>query len=170
MSDNVDWPFCKGSKQVTGMELPKYLEWAEGTGNHPKKLFLPTIQRGFVWKPWQIAQLWDSLLRGMPIGSLMVSKLSKDQKASNFTTRETKDIDTEAMGLLDGQQRTLAMLLGWSCTQPSQHCLWIDLGENGQAGSPFDLRITSKTQPFGFQRFVHVRLSRHDRKKSQGKL
>jgi len=167
MSDNVDWPFCKGSKQVTGMELPKYLEWAEGTGNHPKKLFLPTIQRGFVWKPWQIAQLWDSLLRGMPIGSLMVSKLSKDQKASNFTTRETKDIDTEAMGLLDGQQRTLAMLLGWSCTQPSQHCLWIDLGENGQAGSPFDLRITSKTQPFGFQRFVHVRLSRHDRKKAR---
>ena len=30
---------------------------------------LPSIQRGFVWKPKQIEDLWDSILRGYPIGS-----------------------------------------------------------------------------------------------------
>lgn len=167
MSDNVNWPFCNGSKQVTGMKLPEYLEWANGTGDFKKKLFLPPIQRGFVWKPKQIVDLWDSLLRGMPIGSLMLINMSKGQEARGPGAHETTEIDNDAIGLLDGQQRTLAMLLGWSCTQPSQHCLWIDLSENGQAGSPFELRITSKAQPFGFQRFAHVRLSRHDRKEAR---
>lgn len=167
MSDNVDWPFS--GRQVIGMKLPEYLQWAKGTDGNKKKLLLSSIQRGFVWKPKQIVELWDSLLRGMPIGSLMVSKLSKDQKALSLDSkdRETVLVDTEAMGLLDGQQRTLAMLLGWPDAQPSQHCLWIDLGENGQAGSPFELRITTKTQPFGFQRFSHGRLSKHDRKQAR---
>lgn len=168
MNNKVDWPFCKGSKQVTGMKLPEYLEWANGTGDFKKKLFLPPIQRGFVWKPKQIVDLWDSLLRGMPIGSLMLIHMSKDQEGRCIGDHKTtEEIDNDAMGLLDGQQRTLAMLLGLPNAQPSQHCLWIDLGENGQASSPFELRITSKTQPFGFQRFAHVRLSRHDRKEAR---
>jgi uncharacterized protein with ParB-like and HNH nuclease domain len=25
---------------------------------------LPTVQRGFVWRPYQIENFWDSLLRG----------------------------------------------------------------------------------------------------------
>lgn len=167
MSDNEDWPFF--GKQVIGMKLPEYLQWAKGTDSNKKKLLLPPIQRGFVWKPKEIVELWDSLLRGMPIGSLMVSKLSKEQKALSLDSKDRKTvlIDTEAMGLLDGQQRTLAMLLGWPDSQSSQHCLWIDLSENGQAGAQFELRITTKTQPFGFQRFSHSRLSKHDRKQAR---
>ena len=34
---------------------------------------LPSVQRGFVWKPKQIEDLWDSILRGYPIGSFMLS-------------------------------------------------------------------------------------------------
>lgn len=33
---------------------------------------LPTIQRGFVWKPYQIENLWDSLARNFPIGAFIV--------------------------------------------------------------------------------------------------
>ena len=29
---------------------------------------LPTLQRGFVWQPHQMEALWDSILRGYPIG------------------------------------------------------------------------------------------------------
>ena len=36
---------------------------------------LPTLQRGFVWKPYQIEMLWDSILRGYPIGSLLTYAL-----------------------------------------------------------------------------------------------
>jgi len=35
---------------------------------------LPSIQRGFVWKPKQVEDLWDSLLRGYPIGSFLFSR------------------------------------------------------------------------------------------------
>jgi len=36
-----------------------------------KRYFLPAIQRGFVWETAQIEQLFDSVLRGYPIGSFL---------------------------------------------------------------------------------------------------
>jgi hypothetical protein len=166
MSTNNTWPFINGS-QVHGMELSKYLAWAAGNEQHEKKLLLPPIQRGFVWKPKQIVDLWDSLFRGMPIGSLMVSKLSDGQEANDLSTKKTESVTDSAMGLLDGQQRTLAMLIGWPFSTQDQHCLWIDLGEKGHAGSPFELRLTTPAQPFGFQRITQGRLSRHERKEAR---
>ncbi|MER2512061.1 MAG: DUF262 domain-containing protein, partial [Nitrosomonas ureae] len=74
MNNNDNWPFIDNN-QVRGLELPVYLDWAAGKGEYPKELMLPPIQRGFVWKPKQIVDLWDSLLRGMPIGSMMVNRL-----------------------------------------------------------------------------------------------
>lgn len=167
MSGNKNWPFPEGS-QVTGRKLPDYLAWATGSGQHPKRLLLPSIQRGFVWKPKQIVDLWDSLLRGMPIGSLMLSKLSRGDPAVTLATKETESVEREAMGLLDGQQRTLAILIGWPFQKNSTpNCLWIDLAEEGHAGSPFDIRLTTITQPFGFQRISHRRLSRHERREAR---
>lgn len=166
MNSNNMWPFGN-NKQVHGMKLPEYLTWATGSGQHEKKLLLPPIQRGFVWKPKQIVDLWDSLFRGMPIGSLMLSKLSAGQEGSDLSTKETKDVIDEAMGLLDGQQRTLAMLIGWPSASSSQHCLWIDLAEQGHAGSPFEIRLTTQAQPFGFQRISQSRLSRHERREAR---
>lgn len=168
MSSNSGWPF--EGKQVHGMPLPEYLAWASGKGPCCKKLLLPPIQRGFVWKPKQIVDLWDSLLRGMPIGSLILSKLSKGNLANKLTNSKgklTEKVEGEAMGLLDGQQRTLAMLIGYPGTESSDHCLWIDLAEKGHAGSPFALRLTTTAQPFGFERTAHVRLSRDERRKAR---
>lgn len=171
-SCSENWPFLSNSS-VIGMPLPKYLDWAAGTDAYPKKLLLPPIQRGFVWKPVQIAQLWDSLLRGMPIGSLMVSQLAKDELATGVGSkgRVVQIVENQAVGLLDGQQRTLAMLLGWknqeSDTWENDHCVWIDLEEKGGNGSPFELRISTRTQPFGYQRHQHGKLSRHDRRNAR---
>ena len=39
---------------------------------------LPALQRGFVWKASQIESLWDSILRGFPIGSFLLSR-SEDE-------------------------------------------------------------------------------------------
>jgi hypothetical protein len=166
--DCDNWPFCSGV-QVIGIKLPEYLGWAAKSGTHSKELLLPTIQRGFVWKPKQIMDLWDSLLRGMPIGSFMVSKLAPGQWATNISgeKRVSIEIGVESIGLLDGQQRTLSMLLGWSKEYSTQHCLWIDLDRDGEAGAPFELRLTTKAQPFGFQRVSQTRLSRQDIKKAR---
>jgi len=35
------------------------------------KLFLPAIQRKFVWNEEQITKLFDSLMRGYPIGTFL---------------------------------------------------------------------------------------------------
>lgn len=168
--DCDDWPFCNGAK-VIGMKLPEYLAWASNTGTYAKQLLLPSIQRGFVWKPKQIVDLWDSLLRGMPIGSLMVSKLAagSGQRARNIGDKSVSvEVKSESIGLLDGQQRTLSMLMGWAKEHSKQHCLWIELNKKDtESGSPFKLRLTTRAQPFGFDPLSQTRLSRHDRKKAR---
>ncbi|MDR2637063.1 MAG: DUF262 domain-containing protein, partial [Zoogloeaceae bacterium] len=58
------------------------------------KFDLPNIQRGFVWKPSQIENLWDSLLRGFPIGAIISNEM------------EGK------LQLIDGQQRVTSIALG----------------------------------------------------------
>ena len=40
-------------------------------GVHQRRYLLPAIQREFVWSTTQIEQLFDSLMRGYPIGSFL---------------------------------------------------------------------------------------------------
>ena len=40
---------------------------------------IPGLQRGLVWKPSQVELLWDSILRGFPIGSFMLSDIPEDK-------------------------------------------------------------------------------------------
>ena len=68
------------------------------TGRH---LNLPQIQRGLVWKAAQIELLWDSILRGFPIGSFVVAEFSDNNNESSLQ-------------LLDGQQRMNAIKLGYN--------------------------------------------------------
>lgn len=169
------WPFEPG-KTVCGVRLPEYLAWAAGHCPRPSAdkpgpsgpLLLPPIQRGFVWNARQITELWDSLFRGMPIGSLMVSPLSATQEALSLQSKEFAPDTSGALGLMDGQQRTLAMLIGWPGGNLPNYCMWVDLSEaQGPAGAPFELRLTTQAQPFGFQRPTHGRLSRQDRRKAR---
>lgn len=69
--------------------------------------------------------------------------------------------------LLDGQQRTLALLLAWPGVTGADKMIWVDLGENGVNGSPFMLRVTTQNQPFGFQPVWHNKLSLSDRRKAR---
>lgn len=76
------------------------------------KLLLPEVQRPFVWRDEQRLQLFDSILTGLPIGSLLIWR----------TTRQVK-IKTELEGfklpspsgekpwsyVLDGQQRVFTL-------------------------------------------------------------
>lgn len=57
-----------------GLRTYRLNTWCDQLG---KEISIPIIQRGFVWKPEQIAGLWDSLLRGFPIGSFMVRPIAR---------------------------------------------------------------------------------------------
>ena len=47
------------------------------------KLFLPAIQRKFVWSEEQITKLFDSLMRGYPIGTFLFWQIDKEKDNTN---------------------------------------------------------------------------------------
>jgi len=94
---------------------------------HKKKYLLPAIQREFVWGEDRIARLFDSLMRGYPIGSFLFWKVDRDKSKRfqfyefirNYHERDCThnpkaDISGEEdiTAILDGQQRLTALYLG----------------------------------------------------------
>lgn len=96
-----------------------------------KNLFLPVIQRKFVWSDRQIVRLMDSILRGYPIGTFLFWRVKSAELRQegypvygfiqNFHERDnsqnsrTADADlmrdADVWIVLDGQQRLAAMYL-----------------------------------------------------------
>jgi hypothetical protein len=117
---------------------------------------VPSLQRGLVWKPGQVEMLWDSLMRGFPIGALVIcKKLPRTAQR----TKHVKDDEDEAKithHLLDGQQRAQAIGLGFedpfkSDSNGTSQILWLDLapGDLGETRE-FLFRITTMAHPWGY--------------------
>lgn len=115
--------------------LPEIAAWSEN-----RKVSLPTIQRGFVWKPFQIENLWDSILRGYPLGAFVL------------TANESKPLE-----LLDGQQRSTAISLGFG-NDTFRHSLkyyriFIDLEKPEPEDSrKFVIRVITRSHPWGYNK------------------
>ena len=126
---------------------------------------VPALQRGLVWSPQQVELLWDSILRGFPIGSLVVCKPVGNQERSG------KEGITHH--LLDGQQRCNAITLGFHDPfsapssqvrgNKSESILWVDLAPNKVFAIPdshdqipknstrqFLTRVTTLAHPWGY--------------------
>lgn len=85
------------------------------------ELYLPAIQRKFVWKPEQIERLFDSIMRGYPIGTFLFWFVRGDKKNDytfykfllNYHDRDSyvneiaprPELRDQIIGVLDGQQR-----------------------------------------------------------------
>ncbi len=90
------------------------------------RVFLPAIQRRFVWKREKIENLFDSIIKDYPIGTFLFWELKKE-KANEYVFYEfLKEYDQrnpynkkktgvflkdEIIGVLDGQQRLSSMYL-----------------------------------------------------------
>ncbi|MCI6217008.1 MAG: DUF262 domain-containing protein [Helicobacter sp.] len=87
---------------------------------------LPAFQREYVWEEWQIEELFDSLMRGYPISSMLFWEVKDKSKTSwkfykflsyyrekyhthneDFNTQGHKDF----YAILDGQQRLTSLYL-----------------------------------------------------------
>jgi hypothetical protein len=163
-----------------GFSSPKLIEWLGWSAGEDAQNFvaLPMIQRGSVWKPRQIIMLWDSLLRGMPIGGLMLSRLNAvDKHGKAILVRRmgsTEPMEVPAGGgaaLIDGQQRTLAMLLGWpnsSADQKQSRTLWADFADKPAPEHLFRMHVTSTAHPYGFTKAdPNAKLSLRDRREAK---
>lgn len=136
---------------ASGIAICSIDEWVEAV--HAGRVVLPMIQRGSVWKPHQILDLWDTLLQGMPLGAFMASPVS--EAVLDLITREITQAPADAVNLLDGQQRTLAILSAWPGIEHElvrRVAVWVDLGEDPQGEYGFRLWVTTRAQPFGYER------------------
>jgi hypothetical protein len=94
---------------------------------HSREYVLPAIQREFVWRPEQICQLFDSLLRHYPIGSFLFWKVNAEHSQQfvfyevmdRYHERTHRHNDRLALpqgrpltAILDGQQRLTALNIG----------------------------------------------------------
>ncbi|MDR0899964.1 MAG: DUF262 domain-containing protein [Lactobacillaceae bacterium] len=108
---------------------------------------LPKIQRGFVWKSSQIENIWDSILRGFPIGSFLFSITGDGH-----------------YNLMDGQQRATAIALGffnqyesdrfdfWRLEDPDHfQTVWLDLAPKEFGNNKYLIRVTTRSHPWGYK-------------------
>jgi hypothetical protein len=136
-------------KTNKGLQVYRLIEWAERLG---KDIHIPVIQRGFVWKPEQIAGLWDSLLRDLPIGAFMVIPSSEGDK-SKLEQENAELIDNPSNSgvmLLDGQQRGRSIQGGINLNEAPDFRVWVSnyfASENNEF--KFDIKITTIEHPFG---------------------
>ena len=102
---------------------------------------LPAIQREFIWKPDQIARLFDSLMRGYPIGGFLFWKVDSDHcddykfykfldEYHEHDNRHNARFDTAGdagvTAILDGQQRLTSLYIGLrgSYAYKTKHKRW----------------------------------------------
>ena len=143
-----------GDQAVKTVTLLNWMTWASGQPNAPHNVVLPMIQRGSVWSPHKVTDLWDTLLRGMPVGAMMASDI-KGEAVQNLDVGGTSEAKLGDIGLIDGQQRTLSMLAGWpgGLKKPSRAlAIWLDLFDEPQAEYWYRLWATTRSQPFGYTR------------------
>lgn len=70
------------------------------------KYGIPVFQRDYVWKPEQILDLFDSIAKGYPIGTIMLWQPKEYYpKTKDILTDEIKDEPTPEYYVLDGRQR-----------------------------------------------------------------
>ena len=99
---------------------------------------MPAVQRGKVWNAVRVEVLWDSILRGISIGSMCARPIEGEQCKWE---------------LLDGQQRVNAINLGYEDfpTEKSGEntsILWLDIAMNPDSTEHNDGKITSDRKFF----------------------
>lgn len=109
--------------------LREIANWTDKCSN----VKIPALQRGLVWKPRQVELLWDSLLRGFPVGSFLLSEAENNQYY-----------------LLDGQQRFNAISLGFNSVDNAKSVVWIDLKQREQTERKYWIKVTTEAHPWGF--------------------
>ena len=115
-----------GTEERVSFQTPITIREALGR-IHKHDVVLPAIQREFVWKPEQIARLFDSLMQGYPIGSFLFWTVDRDntrqykfydfvrnyhQKLAPHCPPVEVPAGQAVVAVLDGQQRLTALNVG----------------------------------------------------------
>ncbi len=134
-------------RSPTIQRLPELIEWLR-TG----ELQIPSFQRAIVWSSEQRISLCDTIMRGLPIGSVMVWRTTRKLATKGFggPFEESAALPqfTTHQYLLDGQQRltTLYAALGpafW--TREDEIPPWRDARKTAPDGTPWRIGFDVST-------------------------
>lgn len=94
---------------------------------HQRDYLMPAIQREFVWGPDQIIRLFDSLMRGYPVGSFLLWDVKREtaqsytfyefltryhERDNPYAAKATVPAGSSTTAVLDGQQRLTSLNIG----------------------------------------------------------
>ncbi len=172
------WPVISDARPIHGMKLCDLIRWVRESsevlvGNASRSdmpiIAMPPVQRSAVWRPKQVLDLWDSVMRGLPLGTFYLVRAKCHDRHVVLSDDRTATVSLPGFDLLDGQQRMRALMVGAAGSPDEKRCLWVDLGAAGAGQRPC-LLITSKAQPFGYNTDSGDRLRVDDRRKARVKI
>ena len=128
-------------------------------------LWLPNIQRPFVWDEEQICRLFDSIMREYPISTLLVWKTTSGIRRRKFIDNwkdslrlsdfyVTEDNKKKYL-VLDGQQRLQSLFIGL-CGSFSSRELHLDI-LSGNIAAPDDIKYQFRFLESGKSKFPWLR-------------
>ena len=149
---------------------------------HEGGIWLPNIQRNFVWSEEQITRLFDSILREYPISTLLIWKTSSDTPRRRFIDHYRRASDhgdfvpgeeTPKLLVLDGQQRLQSLYIGLKGSLEGRE-LYFDL-LSGTDAPPDDIKYrfafhTSGTAPSSYIRFKDLVFSNETQSEARERL
>ena len=165
-----------------GFEMPITIEKVI-QGIQKNEYVLPAIQREFVWDSEQIEKLFDSLMRGYPIGSFLFWKVEPDHLKDfqfyrfmdhyherDFRHNEPIEIisGNSIIAILDGQQRLTALNIGLNGWYASKMAYYRWNNNNAFPQRQLYLNLLNPPEDNG-NAFEFKMLQERDAKKKDGK-
>jgi hypothetical protein len=127
----------------------------------PEQIQVIGFQRNAVWREDKIEALWDSILSGFPIGSILLARqrhyLKMGKRVAQISRADLSEdtiIDKHGRGfvVVDGQQRLNGIAQGFMSFDSalSHSRLWIDLAEPDDPDQcQFEFFLCTSDNPFG---------------------
>lgn len=151
--------------QDSNLDAITVVSLADAVHRESRKIQLPAFQRDAVWDEGRVELLWDSIVRGFPIGTMLFARsnpevIIKSPPAgqAGYSSTRAPSPKTEFV-IIDGQQRTNAIALGltpWKPTHKSR--LWVDLGPSAKRAdkSVHPFHLCSWRRPWGEQATISL--------------
>lgn len=149
---------------------------------HEGGIWLPNIQRNFVWSEDQITRLFDSILREYPISTLLIWKTKSDTPRRRFIDHYRRAHDhgdfvpgdqAPKLLVLDGQQRLQSLYIGLKGSLEGRE-LYFDL-LSGADAPPDDIKYrfafhAPATAPTGHIKFKDLVFSNETQSEARDRL